>query len=483
VCDKTVAADRTELSQTRHDGVTGGPFNKDMKKRLVLVLIAVSAVTASVAAYYRTTGSDQTPQFITAAASRGDVVETVEATGTLQAVTTVQVGSQVSGTIQSLHADFNSKVRKGQVIARLDPAVLDAQVEQAQASVARLEADVERARIEVDDTQNKLGRAKQLFERGLIPATDQENAETAARQAQASLKAAQAQVKQSLASLNQNRLNLSHTVITAPVDGIVISRNVDVGQTVAASMSAPTLFEIAKDLAEMQVNASIDESDIGRIQQGQRVSFRVDAYPQDTFSGTVSQVRLDPVVAQNVVSYVTIIDVPNPDLKLKPGMTATVTVEVARADNVVIVPNAALRFRPTQEMLPQVARTAQQGAGQPAAGRQATSSEATPQRPGGAQATGARSVDESIARLWTLQDGQLRSVRVRTGISDGATTAIVGGELTETAQVVTGVATTSAAAAQPSSSPLLPFGGRRPVGGGNGGGRPGGTVPRAGAAR
>jgi HlyD family secretion protein len=308
-------------------------------------------------------------------------------------------------------------------------------------------------------------------------------------------------VTQSLASLNQNRLNLSHTVITAPVDGIVISRNVDVGQTVAASMSAPTLFEIAKDLAEMQVNASIDESDIGRIQQGQRVSFRVDAYPQDTFSGTVSQVRLDPVVAQNVVSYVTIIDVPNADLKLKPGMTATVTVEVARADNVVIVPNAALRFRPTQEMLPQVARAAPQGPGQAAGAQQATSGQDTPPRSGEAQAngaqpngarrgrgttdaaTGARPVDESIARVWTVQDGQLRPVRVRTGISDGTMTAIVEGELSETAQVVTGVATTSAAAAQPSSSPLLPFGGRRPGGGANGGARQGATAPRAGAAR
>jgi HlyD family secretion protein len=403
-----------------------------MKKRLLLILIAVAGVSASVAAYYRTSGAEKSPQFVTAAVSRGSVVETVEATGTLEAVTTVQVGSQVSGTIESLHADFNSAVRKGQVIARLDPSVMQAQVEQAQASVLRLQADVERARIEVADTQNKLRRARELMEKGLIPATDLETAETTALQAQASLKAAQAQVAQSMASLNQNRVNLSHTVIKAPVDGIVISRSVDVGQTVAASMSAPELFKIAKDMTRMQVNASIDEADIGRITPGQKVEFVVDAYPNERFTGTVSQVRLNPVVAQNVVSYVTIIDVPNRDLKLKPGMTATVTVEVARADDVIKVPNAALRFRASRD---------------------------------------------AGARVWTLQDGQIRPVRVKTGISDGTTTAITDGQLADGAQIVTGMATAAAGAAQ--SSPLLPFGGRRPGGNNAGANRQGGGAGRA----
>ena len=337
----------TKLSQTRHESATTAAFNKDMKKRLLLVLIAISAISASVAAYYRSTGSENTPQFTTAAVSRGDVVESVESTGTSQAVTTVQVGTQVSGTIQSLHADFNSQVKKGQVIARLDPSVMDAQVEQAQASVARLQADVERSRVEVDDTQNKLRRAKELFEQGLIPATELENAETAARQAQASLKSAQAQVTQANASLNQNRSNLSHTVITAPVDGIVISRTVDVGQTVAASMSAPTLFEIARDLTDMQVNASIDESDIGRIQPGQAVTFRVDAFPRRD----VQRHRLaGALAARRRAERGQLRDGhrrAEPRLKLKPGMTANVTIEIARADDVLRVPNAALRFRPT----------------------------------------------------------------------------------------------------------------------------------------
>jgi HlyD family secretion protein len=318
------------------------------------------------------------------------------------------------------------------VIARLDPSVLQAQVEQAQASVMRLQADVERARIDVADSQNKLRRARELMAKGLIPATDLETAETTALQAQASLKATEAQVAQSMASLNQNRVNLSHTVITAPVDGIVISRSVDVGQTVAASMSAPELFKIAKDLTRMQVNASIDEADIGRIKPGQRVEFTVDAYPNQTFTGTVSQVRLNPVVAQNVVSYVTIIDVPNAELQLKPGMTATVTVEIARADDVIRVPNAALRFRAAKD---------------------------------------------AGARVWTLQDGQVRPIRVQPGISDGTATAITDGDLADGAQIVTGMASATAGAAPTASSPLLPFGGRRS--GGNNGGRQGAGAGRA----
>jgi HlyD family secretion protein len=435
-----------------------------MQKRAILVVIGISAVTASLAAYYRTSGGDSAAQFVTASATRGDVLQVVEATGKLEAVTTVQVGTQVSGTIESLHADFNSVVRKGQVVARLDPSVLEAQVEQARATVARLNADVERSRILVDDADVKLRRAKELFERGLIPATDLENAETTARQAKASLKAAQAQVVQSQASLNQSRVNLSHTVITAPVDGIVISRNVDVGQTVAASMSAPTLFVIAKDLTAMQVNASIDEADIGRIAAGQRVTFTVDAYPNEQFSGTVSQVRLNPVVSQNVVSYVTTIDVRNRDLKLKPGMTANVSVEVARADNVVRVPNAALRFVPTEEMLANVVRSLRPGS--PANVRRERQAEDAPRRP----------ADPSMARVWTLQDGQLRANRVRTGISDGIVTAIVDGEVPDGATIVTGVSSSTTASSQPASSPLIP---RRP-----GGNRQGsGTARTQGAGR
>ena len=381
--------------------------------------MVIAALTVSGAAYYQSARDGEAPQYTTVAATRGDVVETVEATGTLEAVTTVQVGSQVSGTIRSLHADFNSRVRKGQVIARLDPSLLQAQVDQAQATIVRLQADVDRSRVALEDAQVKHRRARELFAAQLIAAMDVETAESTARQAEASLKAAQAQVTQARASLSQNQVNLSQTIIAAPVDGIVISRNVDVGQTVAASMSAPTLFVIAKDLSEMQVNASIDESDIGRIEPGQAVRFRVDAYPRDTFTGTVSQVRLQPVVVQNVVSYVTVISVPNKELKLKPGMTANVTVEIARADNVLRVANGALRFEPS------------------------------------AEATIASDVRRGT-RVWVMRGGQLQPVRVRTGLTDSTTTAIVEGDLVENAQVVTGLRPAGAAAAASTVSPLIP---------------------------
>ena len=269
------------------------------------------------------------------------------------------MGSQVSGTISSLHADFNSRVRKGQVLARLEPSLFQTQVEQAEATVQRLQADVERAVVEVEDAAAKLRRAEQLSTQQLIAASDLDTARTTARQAEAALKSARAQVAQARAAVNQSRVNLGHATITAPVDGIVVSRNVDVGQTVAASMQAPTLFVLAEDLARMQVNASVDESDIGQIQPGQQVTFQVDAYPDQVFTGSVRQVRLDPVVEQNVVSYVTVIDVPNPELKLKPGMTANVSVEIARADDALRVPNAALRFRPDPEVLQAIGRAAQ----------------------------------------------------------------------------------------------------------------------------
>jgi HlyD family secretion protein len=445
-------------------------------KRRILSLFVITALTLAGVAYYRSTASAEAPRYMTVAVGRGDVVQTVDATGTLEAVTTVQVGSQVSGTIASLHADFNSVVKKGQVVARLDPSLLQAQVDQADATIVRLNADVERARVTLDDANVKLRRARELYAQQLVAKMDVESAEATAAQAEASVKSALAQVTQARASLNHNRVNLSHSVITAPVDGIVISRNVDVGQTVAASMSAPVLFVIAKDLAEMQVNASIDEADTGMIKPGQAVTFRVDAYPRDTFTGTVSQVRLQPVVAQNVVSYVTVIDVPNKELKLKPGMTANVTVEIARADNVLRVQNSALRFQPPADALPTAAQPEATAAAPPTGQPPDAARPARPAGSGGGQASGAgpragggsRPMGERGARVWVLTNGQLQPVRVRTGISDGMTTAILGGDLEEQAQVVTGVAAT-AAAAPASGSPLIPQrpGGNRQQGGAN----------------
>ena len=326
-------------------------------KKALSVLIGLGIVAASVGAYYHYRKSRVEPTVTTAAVTRGDIVDTVGATGTLQAVTTVQVGTQVSGTIQELHADFNSLVRQGQVLARLDPSLFETQIEQARANLIRAQADVERQRVALDDAMTKLARAEELADKKLIPRTDLESAQVAVRSAQAQLRSAQAQVTQAQASLNQNEVNLQHTVIQAPIDGLVISRNVDVGQTVAASMQAPTLFVLAADLTKMQVVANLDESDVGRIRPGQPVMFRVDAYPAEDFVGSVSQVRLQPIVQQNVVTYATVIDVPNPELKLKPGMTANVNVAIARRSNAVRIPNAALRFRPTNEIFAALGQT------------------------------------------------------------------------------------------------------------------------------
>ena len=319
-----------------------------MKKLIVFVVLLAALGTGGWAYYQNRTRPE--PTVTTVPVSRGEVVERVQATGTLEAVTTVTVGTQVSGVVQELYADFNSIVRKGQVIARLDPSILQVQIESQKANVVRAEADLERLRVALADAQQKYDRAKAMFAKELVPKTDYEAAELAVKSADAQIKSSEASLTQSKASLNQATVNLGYTVITSPIDGIVISRNVEPGQTVASSMNAPTLFVIAADLTKMQVVANIDESDVGRMRPGQVVSFRVDAYPTDTFIGAVEQVRLQPAVVQNVVVYSTVIAVPNPQLKLKPGMTATVGIEIARRDNVVRVPTAAVRFRPTEAM-------------------------------------------------------------------------------------------------------------------------------------
>jgi HlyD family secretion protein len=372
----------------------------------------------------------------------------VDATGTVQAVTTVQVGTQVSGTIKALYADFNSTVRRGQVIAELEPSLFETQVAQARASLARLEADARRAAVQHDDASMKLQRARDLFGKALLAKADLDAADVASREAAVGVASAAAQIEQAKAALRQAEVNLAHTVISAPIDGIVISRNVDVGQTVAASMQAPTLFVLARDLTRMQVNASIAESDIGRIRAGQPVSFHVDAYPAQTFSGVVTQVRLEPVVQQNVVSYVTTIDVPNPDLRLKPGMTATVSVETARATGVLRVPNGALRLRLPEDVIARLASPVSQPRSASKA-EHAAASGTTGTRQGAAG---------RAATVWVLGGNGLERVTVHTAISDGRWTAIADGDVAPGAAVVTGVTTATTAAT--GQSPLLPQRGR-----------------------
>jgi HlyD family secretion protein len=365
------------------------------------------------------------------AVTRGPVVRNISSTGTLEAVTTVQVGTQVSGTIQALNADFNSLVKKGQILVRLDPSLYQSTIDQARANLLRAEADLDRVKVTLADSQVKRDRARELSARQLIPASDLDAAEVDLRSADAQVRAAAAQVSQAQASLKQAEVNLSKTVIASPIDGIVIARNVDVGQTVAASLSAPTLFLLAASLDEMQLKANIDESDLGGIREGQTVRFTVDAYPRETFSGVVEQVRLNPVVEQNVVTYAAIISAPNPELKLKPGMTANATIEVARRDDVLRVPAAALRFKPSDDVK---------------------------------QALGASGVSPKGPTVWQYVDGALRPVTVAVGASDGVFTEISGEGVSEGTRVVTRVTTgqPAPAARAPAASPLMPTGPRPP---------------------
>ena len=317
-----------------------------MQKRLLVIGLVVIVGLGAYMFFFAGTPAFE-PEIRTVAVTQGNIVETVGATGTLEAVTNVNVGSQVSGIIQDLYVDYNSIVRKGDVIMRLDPSLFQTQIEQGRANLVRAEADLEQARVNLADVQMQLRRNEDLAERQLISAIELEAAQVAVLSASAQVKSSEASLTQSRASLNQNEVNLEQSVIRAPIDGIVISRLVDVGQTVAASMQAPELFLIAADLAKMRVIVAVDESDVGRIRPDQRVTFTVDAYPGEEFEGTVSQVRLEPVLTQNVVTYSTVVDAPNPNLRLKPGMTATITLEIARRNNVLRVPNTALRFRPT----------------------------------------------------------------------------------------------------------------------------------------
>jgi HlyD family secretion protein len=318
-------------------------------KKLILTLIVLAVIGGATAAYYMRKGVPE-PTVTTLPLSRGDIAEVVSATGTLEAVETVDVGTQVSGVVQKMSVDFNDIVKKGQVIARLDPSIIQTQIEQAQANVTRALADLDRLHVNLADAKRKHEQAKLMWEKQLIPRDQLDTAELNVKTQESQIKSSDAGLIQTRSQLNTQQVNLGHTVIRAPIDGIVISRSVDQGQTVAASMNAPVLYVLAADLTKMQVVANIDEAEIGRMRPGQPVTFRVDAYPTDVFTGTVHQVRLLPATVQNVVTYSTVISVPNPEYKLKPGMTATVTIEIARKNNVLRTPAAALRFRPTNDM-------------------------------------------------------------------------------------------------------------------------------------
>lgn len=401
-------------------------------------------------------------RYATAVVDRGDVSEVVGATGTLQAVTTVQVGSQVSGTVSELKADFNSRVSKNQVVARLDPSSFQARVGQAQANLASARANVERQRAEVQDALLKRDRAEALAREQLLPQADLETARTTYLSAQAQLKANMAAVTQAAAAVNQAQVDLDHTVIRAPIDGIVVGRSVDVGQTVAASLQAPVLFTIAQDLGQMQVLTSIDEADIGRVSTGQTATFRVDAFPDQTFQGRVDQVRLQPTTVSNVVTYNAMITVANPGLKLMPGMTATVSLIVRQKKDVLRLPAAALRFRPegaaaedrTSRGQSGTQPAASGGGGQGQGGERRRGADGTGGGGNWRQRGGPRSDDAASAGSPAPGEGGERgrpatvyvpdpkdkpqAERIRVGMSDGQYVEVVSG-LTEGARVITGV--------------------------------------------
>lgn len=382
-----------------------------MLKRRGWLLAAVSTLLLAGAGawYWRSRGKPAVPPspYRTVAVDRGPIVARVTATGTLSAIVTVQVGSQVSGRIQRLYVDYNTVVTKGQLIAKIDPQLFEAAVEQARANFMAAEGNLARARAQAADARRQAARAQQLATRQLVAVAERDTAESNAEAANAAVRAAEGTLAQARAALNQARINLAYTTIVSPTDGVVISRNVDVGQTVAASLQAPTLFVIAEDLRKMQVDTNVAEADVGRLAAGMPAVFSVDAYPSERFRGVVRQIRNAPQTVQNVVTYDAVIDVANPELKLKPGMTANVTFVYADRAQALRVPNAALRFRPPAEVLAAL--------GAPAAGR--------PQ--GGAELLVARVRHE----LWVLRAGQPRRVTVEPGVTDGRTTEVLSGDL------------------------------------------------------
>ena len=430
----------------------------------VLILAGIAVLAA-----FQFKGEDK-PQYFTTKADRGDIRAVVEATGTINAVITVQVGSQVSGTISKLYVDFNSRVKKGQVIAQIDPPLFEGALLQAKADLANAEANLASAKANLEKTKAAQVQTKADYDRAVgltrdavmsqqqldLAKANYDSAMAAVSAADAQVVQAAAQEQQKKAAVTVAQTNLDYTTIHAPIDGTVIARNVDVGQTVAASLQAPTLFTIAQDLTKMQVYASTDESDVGMIKVGQVSTFKVDAYPKDTFTGTVSQIRMNATTVQNVVTYNTIIDFDNPDLKLFPGMTAYITIPVASVKSVLRVPNGALRYKP--DLKADEIRALMQKYGLDNGGAQASSGtpEAKQYRPqgqrgGSTEATAMKTPRLDIAILWKLHpDKTLEPVKVRTGITDHTVTEVaevLQGELKEGDELVTGSLTTKATAA------------------------------------
>jgi HlyD family secretion protein len=373
------------------------------KKVIILSIIVILIIAAGLFLYLRGNGKDAA--YKTEKISRGEIKSVVTATGTVNAVTTVSVGTQVSGTIKRLMVDFNSPVKKGQLLAQIDPSTVQAQVDQAMANLWSAKANMEKAAVATLDARRTLQRSKDLFAQNFIARSDLDTAETNALSAEAQQKVTRAQVGQAQAALKIAETNLQYTNILSPVDGTVISRSVDVGQTVAASFQTPTLFSIAQDLTKMQIHTNVDEADIGKILVGQTVSFTVDAYPDTIFNGKVAEVRNAPITVSNVVTYDVVIQVENPQLKLKPGMTANVSITIETHPDVLRIPNAALRFKPAEIKGKSDLTMDKRGIKGP--------------------------------KVWILEKDKPKSVKVTIGLSDGNYTEISGDEIKEGQEIIT----------------------------------------------
>jgi HlyD family secretion protein len=447
-----------------------------MKKKLVLIVVVAAIVVAAVlglgALKSRKNG---VVKYRMEALGTGDIEALVVTSGTLNPVRLVEVGSQVSGKIDKLYVDFNSQVKEGQILAELDQSLLRAKIDQNNANYLSAKASLEKARVTLDNLQKKYERSKTLFAKNLISFEENEAAEAAYLGAKTDVQSAEARLVQAKSQLDSSKVDLAYATIRSPIDGVVINRLINIGQTVAASFTAPKLFEIANDLSKMQVECAVDEADIGKVKEGQEVRFTVDSFPDETFTGTVNQVRYSPTTTSNVVTYTTIVDVGNPGLKLRPGMTATVSIITGEATNVLRVPNAALRFTPNipaeelQKIMMQAG--AQMAAGHRQEGAPAVSGgspQAVPAAPsaqagtsgagrrvqtfgqGGALPQGMRMRQPS--RVW-YQDasGKLQVAFIKPGVADTAYTEVLRSDLKEGQMIIIGLASSmpSASAAGP----------------------------------
>ncbi len=416
-----------------------------MKKKVVfgsiLLLVATSVVLGF--ALFRNDKSDIS-LFKTEVIERGNVENEVITTGTLNPVMQVDVGSQVSGIIKEIYVDFNSLVTKDQVLAILDQSVFLTKLNQNKANFQSAEASLEKAQITLENLEKKHDRYAELFKKDLVSYEEMETIETQFFNAKADLKSTEAKLSQAQSQLEASQVDLTYTIIKSPVDGVVIDRKVNVGQTVAASMQTPVLFRIAQDLSQMQVECSIDEADIGIVREGQDVRFSVDAYPDENFIGTVSQVRYSPVITQNVVTYTTLVAVENPNLKLLPGMTATVSIIVAQADDVLLIPNAALRYSPQfdEKDLAQIKEDRR---------KEGSESDMSPSKKRNIE--GPSQNREESQRIWILdENNNLKPIPVKTGVTDNSYSELIEGHLEEGQSIITGEEVTNAKTPNSNSS-------------------------------